>query len=134
MKNFLTNKIIFLKYQWNRFFKCSFFQDILTRRFIAANIVLNIVLWALLLLVARPTSNLLPFKYTITSGVVSLTPWYYLYLFALAGLLIFLLNFIISRMIYYRERIVALIVLAASIFIQCLILIYEILLILIIKG
>ncbi len=95
---------------------------------------LNLILWLILLLVARPTSGLVPLRYTLSLGVVQLGQWYSLYMFPAIGLLVFLSNLILALLIYRKEKLVGLILVGFPVFAQILILIYEILLILIILG
>lgn len=127
-------KIDFKSLGLKKFFENPLFSDKLSLGLIFSNLGLNLVLWLVLALGVRPTSNLIPIHFTITEGVIKLGPWYQIYIFSGLGLFIFLINLGVAALVYSKERIVSLISLLSSIFVQVLILIYEILLILIILG
>ncbi len=66
-------------------------------------LVLNITLWLILKKGIKPTSDLIPISYTIF-GINKWGRWYEVFILPAMGLLILLLNLILSFIIYKKER------------------------------
>ncbi len=66
-------------------------------------LVLNITLWLILKKGIKPTSDLIPISYTIF-GINKWGRWYEVFILPAIGLFIFLINLILSFIIYKKER------------------------------
>ncbi len=86
----------------------SFISHPLWKNWIALGIlvvtlVLNITLWLILKKGIKPTSDLIPISYTIF-GINKWGRWYEVFILPAIGLFIFLINLILSFIIYKKER------------------------------
>lgn len=91
------------------------------------NLTFNAILWFSVAFIyfakIKSTSILLPLHFSILGGVDRLGRWYELFSFPGLGLFIFLLNSILAFLIYKKEKIISILVLAFSLIFQVLILI-----------
>jgi len=98
------------------------------------SLLINIVLWLLLIWQTKEFSGLIPLHYNIYFGIDLLGPWYQFFLLPSLGLLFFIVNFIISLMIYSKEKVLSYFLVSASSFIQLIFILAAIFIILINLG
>jgi len=111
----------FNSYRSDKFIKINLFFSLL----------INIVLWLVLVWQTRGLSDLIPLHYNIYFGIDLLGPWYQFFLLPSLGLLFFMVNFIISLMIYSKEKVLSYFLVGTSSFIQLIFLLAAIFIILI---
>lgn len=70
-------------------------------------LLLNIILWGFLFWRVRPTEYPIYLHYNIYFGIDLIGAWYQIYIIPLSGLAVFLINFMISLIIYNKEKIIS---------------------------
>ncbi len=86
-------------------------------------LILNIIMWFILKKGIKPTEELIPVSYTIF-GINKMGRWYEVFILPAIGLIIFLLNLILSFIIYKKERFGSYLLLGSALISQIFILIY----------
>ena len=82
------------------------------------SLFINIFIWAFLFLKIKAQSNPIPLHYNIYFGIDLIGKWYKIFLIPLLGLIIFFINFIVSSIIYSREKILSYYLAIITVFIQ----------------
>ncbi len=77
----------------------------------------NIAIWINLLRI-KPTDKLIPLHYNIYFGIDYLGKWHQIFTLPAAGFMILSINFILALFIYFKDRLIAYILIFASFLIQ----------------
>lgn len=78
----------------------------------------NAALWVLLAFRLQPRAEVVPLHYNIYFGIDLVGPWWYTYILAIAGLLVFIVNLLLTIAIASRERVAAYFLTMGSILVQ----------------
>lgn len=97
------------------------------------NAVLNLLIWLVIYWQIKPNTESVFLHYNIYFGIDAIGSYAQLYYLSLSGLIIFLLNLIISFIIYKRGQIICYLLLISSIIAQIIIFVATILIVLLNK-
>ncbi len=95
-----------------------FWQNRSIRLVLLLNALINLFLWIFLYWQLKPTPEPIPLHYNIYFGIDQLGPWWHLFKLPLSGLGIFLINSVLSFIIYKHERLLSYFLLFVSLIIQ----------------
>jgi len=99
-----------------------FWRDKYNIFFLILAVLINLSSWIYLYIKIKPQTEPIYLHYNIYFGVDLIGQWYQIFFFPLTGLLVCLINTIISYIIYKREKIVSYIIIGITIFLQTIIL------------
>ena len=88
-------------------FSKNLFKDRIFSIFFFVSIFLNILLWIFILWQIKPGADPVYLHYNIYFGIDLIGSYFRLYFMPLSGLIIFLLNAVISAIIYKQEKIIS---------------------------
>ena len=70
-------------------------------------LILNLIIWAILYFNIEPTIDPIPLHYNIYFGIDLIGQWYQIFYLPASGLIIYFINFVLSYIIYKREKIIS---------------------------
>lgn len=105
-----------------KIFISNIFRDDIFQLGIIINIMLNIAMWVFLYRRVKPVSDPITLQYNIYFGISYMGEWYKIFVMPIIGLLIFLLNYILSFYIYKKDAIAAYFLMVSAIAIQAILL------------
>jgi hypothetical protein len=108
-----------------------FFKNKIIRFTLIFSIIFNLLSWILFYFRIRISTEPIILRYNIYTGISLIGPWYYVFYFSLAGLLILILNFILAKKFFLEKRILAYALAIISLICQTLILLYGVLIVVI---
>ena len=91
------------------------------------SIVLNLLVWILFIFRIPASDTPVVLGYNIYVGINFIGPWYNVYYFSLAGLLIIVLNFILIKRFFKREILLAQFFAVSALICQIILIIYGVL-------
>jgi len=100
----------------------NIFRDDIFQLGVIINIMINIALWVFLYGRVKPASDPITLQYNIYFGISYMGEWYKIFVMPIIGLLIFLLNYILSYYIYRNDTIAAYFLMVSAVAIQALLL------------
>ncbi|PIS42465.1 MAG: hypothetical protein COT24_03415 [Candidatus Kerfeldbacteria bacterium CG08_land_8_20_14_0_20_40_16] len=123
MKNLLIHRLIntLRKPLKNKFFSFAILFSLFS----------NIGIWVLIYLYIQPNNEPISLHYNIYFGIDLIGEWYKLYFIPLSGLIIILVNYLVSAIIYSSKMVLAYLVIGVTAFVQILLGLAAILIILV---
>jgi hypothetical protein len=106
-----------------------YFKDKIIRVSLTVSAILNLSVWLLFYFKIPIQVEPIILGYNIYVGINLIGPWFYVYYFSLAGLIILILNFFLSRLVYFKERWPALVLVVTALACQIILTVYAILLV-----
>ncbi|PIY97283.1 MAG: hypothetical protein COY66_00090 [Candidatus Kerfeldbacteria bacterium CG_4_10_14_0_8_um_filter_42_10] len=113
----------------------SNFREPLRSKFFSLNLLfsifLNIGIWGLIYFFIIPNSEPVSLHYNIYFGIDLIGEWYKVYFISLSGLIIILVNYLVSAIIYSEKKVLSYLIIGFTALIQMLLALAAILVILI---
>jgi len=103
------------------------FKDKTIRYSFWASLVLNLLVWVLFVFRMPVSDKPIVLGYNIYVGINFIGPWYNIFYFSLAGLLIIALNFILIKKIFKMEKLLAQFFAVGALICQVILMIYGVL-------
>lgn len=116
----LTSWKIKIKEKFKRFFWHGYWTDPVIFFSLVLAILANAGMWAVIFFTVESTDRPVILHYNIYFGVDYVGDWRAVYFMPALALLIFLINLILSRFFYYKERMVSYLFAAMALLIQLL--------------
>lgn len=108
-----------------------FFKNKFIRFTLSLGIIFNILSWILFYFRIPISVEPIILRYNIYTGISLIGPWYSVFYFSLAGVLILILNFILAKKFFLNKRILAYALSTVALICQTLILLYGVLIVVI---
>ena len=106
-----------------------FFKDKIIKFNLIGSLLVNILLWVLFYFRIPFQVEPIILRYNIYVGINLIGPWWHIFYFSLAGLGVIFLNFILAKLIYKKNRLLAHFLVFISLICQIILLIEGILLV-----
>ena len=81
-------------------------------------LAINVLTWALLAYKLKPSDLPIFLHYNIYLGIDRTGAWYMLYLMPFSGSVIWIINTVISMLVFYRERVIAILITGMTLSVQ----------------
>lgn len=115
----------------------NIFRNLINNRFIYLNflsgLLLNLIIWLFLFINITPSLEPIPLHYNIYFGIDYFGPSNRIFFLPLLGLLILLVNFFLSLLFYFKEKILSYFLIFSSILVQFLLIVASVFIILLNK-
>lgn len=112
-------------------FSSLYFKDKIIKWSLIASIILDALLLALIYFLIPIRVEPIVLRYNIYVGISLIGPWYQAFYLPLAGLIIIILNFLLARMMFLKEKILAYVLAIVTIVCQLFLLANSILLVIV---
>lgn len=114
------NYIKFLKKILSEIAKNNFWQDKFNMIVILNSLILNISIWLFLAFRLKPSEYPVPLHFNIYFGIDVIDDWTSAFIIPIIGLIVVILNMVLSIVIYPREKFISHFLVSSSLFIQIL--------------
>ncbi|MBT4277556.1 hypothetical protein HOD96_02295 [Candidatus Falkowbacteria bacterium] len=94
-----------------------FLKDKTVASILIGSILINLAVWLNLLRIKK-TTELIPLHYNIYFGIDYIGEWHKLFTIAGVGLLVLLINFLLSLLFYFKDKFIAYTLLITALFVQ----------------
>ena len=84
-----------------------YFKNRIVRWSLISSIVLNLLLWILYYFRIPIQTEPIVLRYNIYAGINLIGPWYNVFYFPLAGIILIVLNFILGKFLFKRSKLIA---------------------------
>lgn len=116
--NSLMNKRI--KNELLNVIKNKFWKDKFSMFILLTNIFFNISIWLFLIFKLKPSEYPVPLHFNIYFGIDVIDKWTQAFMVPSIGLVVILINLVLSYLVFSKEKFVAQFLLASSLFVQVL--------------
>ncbi len=108
-----------------------YFKDKIIKYNLIASLILNILLWVLFYFRIPIQIEPLILRYNIYVGINLIGNWYSVFNFSLIGLLIIILNFVLAKIIYKKDKLLAHFLIITALICQIVLLIWGVVIVMV---
>lgn len=108
------NKLLEIQDNIRNISKRSFFKDLFVLSFLAVSIFFLIIIFLIIFFGVKPSDVLVQARFNSFAGVSGVGLWYKVYNIFIVGLFIYIVNSILSYLIYEKEKLASIFLLVAA--------------------